>query len=112
MSIGRLTAPPLTAAPTKKVKPPKNMMFLRPMELVRRLAISEVAKPAMYSEDVKAVKAWLSYKQYMFDLATALDFFSMVGKNFLRNAAIVVTPPIKHCKPSTRHDQEYLLGAV
>ncbi|KAF2299687.1 hypothetical protein GH714_002454 [Hevea brasiliensis] len=93
MSMEMLAAPPLMAAPAKKVQPPSTMVFLRPNAAVRRLATSEAAKPAMYSDDVNAVKTWLSYMQYMFVLASDC-FLSTDGKNFFRNGAIVVTPPI------------------
>lgn len=88
-----LAAPPLMAAPARKVQPPRTMVFLRPNAAETRLATSEAAKPAMYSDDVNAVKTWLSYTQYIFVLAPDA-FLSTDGKNFFRNGAIVVTPPV------------------
>ncbi|KAF7140776.1 hypothetical protein RHSIM_Rhsim06G0083000 [Rhododendron simsii] len=86
-------APPLMAPPAKNKQPPSTMMFLRPKAAVRRLATRDEAKPAMYRDDVNAVKVLLLYMQYMFVLASAA-FFSIDGKNFLRNGTIVVTPPV------------------
>ncbi|KAG5544034.1 hypothetical protein RHGRI_016702 [Rhododendron griersonianum] len=93
ISMATSLAPPLMAPPTKNKQPPNTMMFLRPKATVRRLATRDEAKPAMYRDDVNAVKVLLLYTQYMFVLASAA-FFSIDGKNFLRNGTIVVTPPV------------------
>jgi hypothetical protein len=62
------------------VQPPMTMVFLRPIAAVTRLATSDAANPAMYSDDVNDVKSWLSNTQYMFVLASAA-FLSTDGKN-------------------------------
>ncbi|KAI8550407.1 hypothetical protein RHMOL_Rhmol06G0103900 [Rhododendron molle] len=81
------------APPARNKQPPSNMMFLRPKVAVRRLAIRDEANPATYNDDVNAVNVWLLYRQYKLVLASA-TFTSIVGKNFLRNGTIVVTPPV------------------
>lgn len=93
ISIKIFSAPPLMAPPARNKQPPSNMMFLRPKVAVRRLAIRDEANPAMYNDDVNAVNVWLLYRQYKLVLASA-NFTSIVGKNFLRNGIIVVTPPV------------------
>ncbi|KAL5721868.1 hypothetical protein ACHQM5_005456 [Ranunculus cassubicifolius] len=56
MSISTFTAAPLIAAPIKKVHPPRTMVALRPIVLVTRLATRDEKNPAIYKEDVKAVR--------------------------------------------------------
>ncbi|GFY85828.1 hypothetical protein Acr_04g0005660 [Actinidia rufa] len=60
LEAGVERAAPLGWGHLREVQPPSTMMFRRPKASVRQLATRDEANPAIYSEDVNAVKAWLS----------------------------------------------------
>jgi hypothetical protein len=55
-------APP-AAAPARKAPPPRSMDARRPRPAVTGEARKVVSSPATYSEEVKAVRSWLSNLQ-------------------------------------------------
>nr|ACN26290.1 unknown [Zea mays] len=59
MSMAMLAAAALTRAPAKNRPPPISMTACRPSRRVTRLASSVPTMPNAYSDDVKAVSAWL-----------------------------------------------------
>ena len=92
MSISIFMAAALMAAPTRKATPPSNMTAWRPTAFVKRPATSDAANPAIYKEEVKAVRTSLSKMQYSSCLASAI-FLRTLGKKGFRNDSMAVTPP-------------------
>ena len=60
-TIAMCTAPALRAAPTQKESPENAIAALRPATRQKVPAKSDATMPAMYSEDVKSCRSWLSY---------------------------------------------------
>lgn len=95
MSISTLMAEASRAEPTKNKMPEITKVPLRPVLFMTRPAAKDATRPAMYNEEVNAVRTWLLNVQYTSCCVVWLSaiFFSTDGKNFSRNGSIDVTPP-------------------